>query len=146
MTKELQFDIHIEKKSYVVKLPGCFFNPLRPNPVYIRDFRKILPFLLKSRFLLLSLHLYTKWVCRFDSPLNFEETGAISSKRHQKVSKFYFFSLNFWWFSKNARHSKGNMRRINNILSLCFVCVYETVRLNKHYSFLLTCRSSSEAG
>ena len=41
-----------------------------------RDFRKILPFLLKSRFLLLSLHLYTKWICGFDSPLNFEETGA----------------------------------------------------------------------
>ena len=52
------------------------FNPLSADPGYIRDFRKILPFLLKSRFLLLSLHLYTKWICGFDSPLNFEETGA----------------------------------------------------------------------
>ena len=52
------------------------FNPLSADPGYIRDFRKILPFLLKSRFLLLSLHLYTKWICGFDSPINFEETGA----------------------------------------------------------------------
>ena len=51
-------------------------NPLSADPGYIRDFRKILPFLLKSRFLLLSLHLYTKWICGFDAPINFEETGA----------------------------------------------------------------------
>ena len=46
-----------------------FLNPLSAKPGYIRYFRKILPFLLKSRFLLLSLHRYTKWICRFDSPL-----------------------------------------------------------------------------
>ena len=74
----------------------CTVNPLSADPGYIRDFRKILPFLLKSRFLLLSLHLYTKRICGFDSPLNFEETGAKKvpnssqsdqikiSKRHQK--------------------------------------------------------------
>ena len=68
-------------------------NTLTAENGYFRYFRKILPFLLKSRFLLPSLLLYTKWICRFDSALNFEET---SSKRHQKVNKFAFFSLNFW--------------------------------------------------
>ena len=60
-----------------------YLNPCGADPVHRRDFRKILPFLLKSRFLLLSLHLYTKWICGFDSPLNFEETGA------KKVSLFF---------------------------------------------------------
>ena len=77
------------------------FNPLRPNPGYIQDFRKVLPFLLKSRFVLLSLRLHTKRVCGFDSPLNFEETGAKKSaigvrpNVTKKLANSLFFSLNF---------------------------------------------------
>ena len=44
----------------------CLSNPLTIGDGYIRHFRKILPFLLKSRVLLLSLHLYTKQICEFD--------------------------------------------------------------------------------
>ena len=44
----------------------CLSNPLTIGDGYIRHFRKILPFLLKSRVLLLSLHLYTKQICGFD--------------------------------------------------------------------------------
>ena len=64
------------KKSNIQPIDSFLLNPLRPNPGHIRDFRKILPVLLKSRFLILYLHLHTKWVCAFDSPLNFVETGA----------------------------------------------------------------------
>ena len=53
------------------------FNPLSADPGYIRDFRKILPFLLKSRFLLLSLHLYTKKVF-----ITFSSSGYAGSIHH----------------------------------------------------------------
>ena len=48
----------------------CLSNPLIIGDGYIHHFRKILQFLLKARVLLFSLHLYTKLICGFDSPLN----------------------------------------------------------------------------
>ena len=54
----------------------CLSNPLRIGDGYIRHFRKILPFLLKSRVFLLSLDLYTKRICGFNSALNFKYTGG----------------------------------------------------------------------
>ena len=94
------------------------FNPLRPNPGHVRDFRKILPLLQKSRFLLLSLRLHTKWVCAFDSPLNFEETGAkkVPSKRHQKVGKFTFFFIKYLVIFKKCSGLKGLIAGLTYIM------------------------------
>ena len=69
LTQETFLESFLYKPESVTKTN---VNPCGADPVHRRDFRKILPFL----HLLLSLHLYTKWICGFDSPLNFEETGA----------------------------------------------------------------------
>ena len=54
----------------------CLSNPLTQGDGYIRHFSKILPFILKTRVLLLSLHLYTKRICGFDSALTLKQIGA----------------------------------------------------------------------
>ena len=55
---------------WVLVFSKCLSNPLTIGDEYIRYFRKILPFLLKSRVLLPSLHLYTKPIYGFDLALN----------------------------------------------------------------------------
>ena len=55
-----------QQTYWVHAFSKCLSNPLTIGDGYIRHFRKILPFLLKSRVLLLSLHLYTTQICGFD--------------------------------------------------------------------------------
>ena len=50
----------------------CLSNPLTIGDGYISHFKKILPFILKARILLLSLHLYIKQIWGFHSALNLE--------------------------------------------------------------------------
>ena len=90
----------------------------------MRHFRKILPFLLKSRVLLLSLHLYTKRICvpfRIKFKINRRQISGIdgdgsSLKRHQKFSKFAFFSIKFLVTFKNIIRSQGGYKHSMKIV------------------------------
>ena len=94
----------------------------------MRHFSKILPFLLRSRVLLLSLHLYTKRICvpfRIKFKINRRQISGIdgdwaSTKRHQIVSKFAFFSIKFWVTFKNIIRSQVVNKRSVKKNVCCF--------------------------
>ena len=65
-----------QQTYWVPVFSKCLSNPLKIGDGYNRHFRKILPFLFKARVLLLSLHLYTKLICGFNSALNLKQIGA----------------------------------------------------------------------
>ena len=99
-----------QQTYWVHAFSKCLSNPLTIGDGYIRHFRKILPFLLKSRVLLLSLHLYTTQICvrlSIKFKINRRQISGIdgnwaSPKRHQNVNK-----LNFLVTFKKITRSQG---------------------------------------
>ena len=94
----------------------CLSNPLTIGDGCIPHFKKILPFILKARVLLLSLHLYTKTIMRvrfsINVRINRNQIGGIdgdwaSPKRHQKLRKFAFFTIKLLVTFKKVIRSQG---------------------------------------
>ena len=94
----------------------CLSNPLTIGDGYISHFKKILPFILKARILLLSPSSVYQTDMRVPFSIKFRinrrQTSGIdgdwaSPKHQQIVRKFHFFSIKFMVTFKNTIRSQA---------------------------------------